>query len=61
MQDQKPPKDLFIEVRVLKELGTIMTEAGAVALEKNTVHYLPRADVELLIRQGAVAQTETKH
>jgi hypothetical protein len=38
-----------------------MLDAGEVHLEQNTVHYLPRGDVELLIRQGSLEQTETKH
>lgn len=60
MQDQQPPKDLFIEVRVLKSVGKIMTDAGEVRLDKNTVHFLPRSDVELLVRQGVLEQTESK-
>lgn len=49
---QQPPKDLYIEVRVLQNYGEIMTESGVVVLQKNTTHFLPRTDVEPLIRQG---------
>ena len=55
--DQKPPKDLFIEVRVLRDCGTIQTESGALTLDANTIHHVRRRDVELLIRQGALEQT----
>eukprot|EP00002_Diphylleia_rotans_P002191 TRINITY_DN11363_c0_g1_i1.p1 TRINITY_DN11363_c0_g1~~TRINITY_DN11363_c0_g1_i1.p1 ORF type:complete len:192 (+),score=38.03 TRINITY_DN11363_c0_g1_i1:113-688(+) len=47
-----PPKDLYIEVRVLKDYGEIMTDNGSVRLVRNTTHYLLRTDVEHLIRQG---------
>lgn len=60
-QDLKPPKDLFVEVRVLKDYGEIVTDKGTVNLKKNTVHYLRRTDVELLIRQGVLEQTEVEH
>eukprot|EP01113_Clastostelium_recurvatum_P017367 TRINITY_DN2036_c0_g1_i1.p1 TRINITY_DN2036_c0_g1~~TRINITY_DN2036_c0_g1_i1.p1 ORF type:complete len:211 (+),score=19.71 TRINITY_DN2036_c0_g1_i1:42-635(+) len=52
----RPPKDLFVEVRVLKEQGEIMLESGqAVNLIAHTTHYLRRTDVETLVRQGILA------
>jgi GINS complex subunit 1 len=49
----KPPKEPFVEVRVLESCGEIFTEDGtSVNLEENTTHYLRRTDVEQLIRQG---------
>eukprot|EP00039_Didymoeca_costata_P015117 m.252775 g.252775 ORF g.252775 m.252775 type:complete len:196 (+) comp16157_c0_seq9:149-736(+) len=50
--DLHPPKDLFIEVRCLEDVGEIMTENGAIMLEKDTQHFLRRSDIEPLIRQG---------
>jgi GINS complex subunit 1 len=50
--DLVPPKDLLIQVRVLKDCGEIMTETGAVTLEKGTTHSLRRRDIEQLVRQG---------
>lgn len=52
--DLEPPKNLRIEVRVLVDCGEIMTENGPVTLDKDTTHYLRRADVEHLIRQGQI-------
>ena len=49
---------MYVEGRVLRDHGTIMTDsAGEVNLEKDTVHFLPRAEVELLIRQGILEQS----
>lgn len=50
--DQSPPKDLYVEVRVVHDCGDILTEAGPVALKPGTAHFLKRTDVEHLIRQG---------
>ncbi|OQR93597.1 DNA replication complex GINS protein PSF1 [Thraustotheca clavata] len=54
--DLQPPKDLFIEVRVLKDCGEIYTENGAIHLRANSTHFLRRTDVEGLIRQGMLVQ-----
>ncbi|GAB5029706.1 dna replication complex gins protein psf1 [Nannochloropsis oceanica] len=47
-----PPKEMCIEVRVLADCGEVMTDQGPVNLKKGTNHFLRRADVEGLIRQG---------
>lgn len=47
-----PPKDLFVEVRVVKDCGRILTDGGVVELAPGTVHFLKRVDVEMLIRRG---------
>ncbi|KAI9104540.1 DNA replication complex GINS protein PSF1 [Phlyctochytrium arcticum] len=47
-----PPRDLFVEVRVVKECGEVMTENGAVRLVKDSQHYLRRTDVEHFITAG---------
>ena len=52
--DLKPPRDLFIEVRVLRDCGSVITDAGTVDLKAGTAHFLKRSDVESLIRQGAL-------
>jgi len=36
LQDLVPPKELYIEVRVLEDVGEIATEEGSVNLEKDT-------------------------
>lgn len=58
--DQHPPKELYVEVRALKDLGEIQTEDGPVKMEAHTMHLLRRTDAELLIRQGALIQTDKK-
>ncbi|KAF4029665.1 GINS complex protein [Phytophthora infestans] len=54
--DMKPPKDLYVEVRVLRDCGEVMTESGLVNLEAHSQHFLRRVDVEQLIRQGLLEQ-----
>ncbi|KAK7707248.1 DNA replication protein psf1 [Botryosphaeria dothidea] len=48
----EPPRDLFIDVRVLKDAGEIQTEYGAITLTKNSQFYVRQGDVERLIQQG---------
>ena len=50
--DLTPPKDLLVQVRVLRDCGEVMIEGGSVSLEKGTKHSLPRRDIEHLVRQG---------
>jgi GINS complex subunit 1 len=57
--DQQPPKALYVEVRALRDFGEISTDTGTITLEKNSVHYLRRSDVELLIRQGVLEEIDT--
>jgi GINS complex subunit 1 len=53
--DIEPPKELFIQVRVVKNSGEIMTDNGPVDLrEVGSSHFLRRADVEHLIRNGSL-------
>jgi GINS complex subunit 1 len=49
-----PPKALKIQVRVLRDFGQLTTLEGKITLQKGTVHFVKRADVENLIRQGVV-------
>jgi hypothetical protein len=40
----QPPKDLLIEVRVVKECGgKIMTDNGPISLDKGSIHFLKRS------------------
>ncbi|CAD6572939.1 MAG: DNA replication protein psf1 [Alectoria sarmentosa] len=48
----EPPRDLFIDVRVLRDAGEIQTEYGAITLTKNSQFYVRQGDVERLIVQG---------
>ncbi|QIX01653.1 hypothetical protein AMS68_007170 [Peltaster fructicola] len=47
-----PPRDIFIDVRVLKDAGEIQTEYGSITLTKNSQFYVRQGDVERLIQQG---------
>jgi len=59
-QDLLPPKDPLVEVCVANPAfaGDIMTEQGPVQLTRKSVHLLRRTDVEMLIRQGELKQTQ---
>ena len=48
----EPPRDLFIDVRVLKDAGEIQTEYGAINLTKNSQFFVRHGDVERLIQAG---------
>ena len=48
----EPPRDVFIDVRVLKDAGEIQTEYGSLTLTKNSQFYVRQGDVERLIQQG---------
>lgn len=48
----EPPKDIFIDVRVLRDAGEIQTEYGSITLTKNSQFYVRQGDVERLIQQG---------
>lgn len=53
--DLEPPKELYIEIRVLEDCGEIYTSNGILlTLKKNTNHFVRRCDVEGLIRLGMV-------
>lgn len=47
-----PPRDIFIDVRVLKDIGEIQTEYGVFNMTKNSQFFVRQADVERLIQQG---------
>lgn len=48
----EPPRDLFVDVRVLRDAGEVQTEYGAITLSKNSQFYVRQSDVESLIAQG---------
>lgn len=55
LQHSKPPKSLYVEVRVLEDYGDFETEDGqVVVLAKNSTHFLERSQCEKLIRQGVL-------
>ena len=48
----EPPKDLFVDVRVLKDAGEVQTEYGSINLTKNSQFFVRQGDVERLVAQG---------
>jgi len=56
----QPPEEDSVMIRVVKQgLGTIETESwGEVTLDVGTTHFLPRAEVEHLLRQGYLEQLD---
>jgi len=48
----EPPRDLFVDVRVLKDAGEIMTEYGTLSLTRNSQFYVRLGDVQRLIDLG---------
>ena len=54
-----PPKDLYVEVRALDEIGTIdLKDSGEMKIEKNHTYHLKRSDVEIYIRKGLMVINE---
>ncbi|BFZ63638.1 DNA replication protein psf1 [Saitoella coloradoensis] len=48
----EPPRELFVDVRVLRDAGEIQTEYGVITLTKNSQFFVRQGDVERLIQQG---------
>eukprot|EP00897_Mesotaenium_endlicherianum_P000351 jgi/Mesen1/10316/ME000079S09740 len=57
--DVAPPKDPYIEVRVLEDTGALLVDDKVTYLEPNSVHLVQRSQVEPLILQGLVEQRES--
>jgi hypothetical protein len=58
LQGLEPPKSIFIEIMVLEDVGTIVTDSGDVLnLHKNSTMMVRKSDVENLIRQHFVMPT----
>eukprot|EP01130_Rhizamoeba_saxonica_P006295 TRINITY_DN2506_c0_g1_i1.p1 TRINITY_DN2506_c0_g1~~TRINITY_DN2506_c0_g1_i1.p1 ORF type:complete len:120 (+),score=31.78 TRINITY_DN2506_c0_g1_i1:296-655(+) len=48
-----PPQQLYIEVHVLQDFGTLEMEDGTtLVLRKNNRVYLPRSEADPLVKQG---------
>lgn len=51
--DFRPPKSLYIEVRCMEDFGDFeLDDNQVIHLKKHSLHYLPRSQVEALIRRG---------
>ncbi len=59
LNDLEPPKDLYIEIRVLEDCGELVTTSGDILnLKKNSTLLVRKCDVEHLIKQNVVVQTK---
>lgn len=46
-----PPKDPYIQVRVLEDIGEVSLGDHSISLTKNSLHFLRRTDTEQFISQ----------
>ena len=51
LQDMVPPKDPYIQVRVVEDIGEVSLGDHSVSLTKNSLHFLRRTDAEQFISQ----------
>ncbi|CAI7806856.1 unnamed protein product [Closterium sp. NIES-53] len=56
--DLLPPKDPYIEVRVLKDAGAMYLDDKVAYLEANTLHLVRKTDAEPLILKGLLEHRE---
>ncbi|OBZ77305.1 DNA replication complex GINS protein PSF1 [Grifola frondosa] len=54
----RPPKDLYVLVRVVRDCGVVHTELGAIDFRRGHRFLVRRADVEHLIVQGYLEEFE---
>ncbi|CAI2382220.1 unnamed protein product [Moneuplotes crassus] len=53
----EPPRELLAKLRVIEDIGEVyLPDVGSVNLEKNSVHYLKKADVEQFIKAGKLIE-----
>ena len=52
VQNDMPPRDLQVKVRVVQDLGEVMLSVGPTYLAHGSVHSLPRHEVERFLRSG---------
>ncbi|ERN12007.1 hypothetical protein AMTR_s00165p00046130, partial [Amborella trichopoda] len=54
--DMVPPKDPYIQVRVIDDIGEVLLGDQVISLVRNSVHSLKRSDAEPLISQGLMEE-----
>lgn len=54
MGSLEPPKEVLLEIRVLRDCGEIMTESGPIRLETGSQLYVRKTDVSQLLVSGDV-------
>ena len=54
-----PPKDLYVEVRALVDIGNInIKDSEQIRIEKNHTYNIKKSDVELYLRKGLMVINE---
>ena len=51
IQDITPPKDPYIQVRVLDNIGEVLLGDQSTSLVRNSIHFMKRSEAETLISQ----------
>ncbi|XP_073101136.1 uncharacterized protein [Elaeis guineensis] len=54
--DMVPPKDPYIRVRVLDDIGEVCLGDHSISLTKHSLHFLRRTDAEPFISQGMMEE-----
>ncbi|KAI9298039.1 hypothetical protein K502DRAFT_362778 [Neoconidiobolus thromboides FSU 785] len=54
MGPMKPPKSVYMQIKCLKDCGSIITESGEINLKKNSILYVKKTDVDHLLKNGDV-------
>ncbi|CAL9158992.1 unnamed protein product [Musa hybrid cultivar] len=54
--DMVPPKDPYIRVRVLDDIGEVCLDDHSISLSKHSLHFLRRTDAEPFISQGLMEE-----
>ncbi|XP_057967139.1 uncharacterized protein LOC131157186 isoform X2 [Malania oleifera] len=54
--DMVPPKDPYIQVRVLDDIGEVLLSDQSANLTRHSMHFLKRTDAEQFISQGLMEE-----
>ncbi|KAK6912185.1 GINS subunit, domain A [Dillenia turbinata] len=54
--DMVPPKDPYIQVRVLDDIGEVLLSDQSANLARHSMHFLKRSDAEQFISQGLMEE-----
>ncbi|KAG0555198.1 hypothetical protein M758_12G154200 [Ceratodon purpureus] len=54
--DITPPKDPYIQVRVLDNIGEVLLGDQSTSLVRNSIHFVKRSEAETLISQGLLEE-----
>ena len=50
-QDTTPPKDPYIQVRVMDDVGEVLLDDQSTSLLRNSIHLMKRTEAESLVSQ----------